>query len=362
LSVSEAPEKTPKVGAVIVFNDKILGSAYRGELAYGDHAEYTLIKKKLKNNIPSGSVLYTTFEPCTSRSPGKTSCAEHIIESGIKHVVIGTLDPNPQIHGRGQERLRQAGIRIDYFDSSRSAIIDSINYLFYKRFGQVSKAELQQFVPSQPYLFIFCGASSVGKDTLLSRIRGRMISLGIKAEFVKKYTTRNERPGETYVLNELWHDPSSKYVFLSEEEFHSTTDIIGNYEKYDEFYGFSSSHLKSPKKSDRVLSAIYGDIEEVQTLVNTVEHSFGRKCRVYLLRAELSELASRLERRRGFSKEIGMLRMEEMKIDVVRIERLIRHRGDFQYYTNGNDDNPDRIAELILREMLIHMEILKSPI
>ena len=49
-----------------------------------------------------------TLEPCTKRGPRKTPCADRIIASGVKHVVIGIKDPNPEIFGKGEERLKFA--------------------------------------------------------------------------------------------------------------------------------------------------------------------------------------------------------------------------------------------------------------
>jgi pyrimidine deaminase RibD-like protein len=60
----EPDRPAPKVGAVLVKQGKIIGEAYRGELRPGDHAEYTLLQKKLETEIVAGSTLYVTVEPC----------------------------------------------------------------------------------------------------------------------------------------------------------------------------------------------------------------------------------------------------------------------------------------------------------
>ena len=115
------------MGAVLVKEGRLLAKLTRGDLRPGDHAEYTLLHKKLQTEIVTGSTLYVTLEPCTKRSPDKTPCAERIIERKIKKIVFGCVDRNPNIRGEGEVQLMDAGIEIGKFDSDLLPIFEDLN-------------------------------------------------------------------------------------------------------------------------------------------------------------------------------------------------------------------------------------------
>ncbi len=99
----------PIVGAVIVRNGKITGRGYHKK--FGDwHAEINAIKDT--NCNVKGATLYITLEPCCHY--GKTHpCVETLIKEKIGRVVVGTLDPNPRVNGKGIKALRSKGIKVD---------------------------------------------------------------------------------------------------------------------------------------------------------------------------------------------------------------------------------------------------------
>lgn len=98
----------PLVGAVIVQEGKIIGHGYHER--YGElHAERNALASCLAD--PTGATMYVTLEPCCHY--GKTPpCTEAIIDSGIRKVYVGCLDPNLLVAGKGVETLRHAGVEV----------------------------------------------------------------------------------------------------------------------------------------------------------------------------------------------------------------------------------------------------------
>jgi pyrimidine deaminase RibD-like protein len=132
-SKAENGKSHPKVGAVLVKDGRVFGSAHRGELADGDHAEYTLFEKKLRDADLTGATLFTTLERCTSRKTHKP-CSDWIIEKGISHVAIGILDPNPRIYLKGVSKLKERGISVSYFPMELRSEIQNDNKDFIGQF------------------------------------------------------------------------------------------------------------------------------------------------------------------------------------------------------------------------------------
>lgn len=117
----------PRVGVILLKEGDMLAAAHRGEFAQGDHAEYTCLERKLRDKDVSGATLYTTLEPCTTRGHDKTPCADRIILRRISKVVIGMLDPNPDIQGRGMWKLNSSGIVVQLFDDDLQREIMKLN-------------------------------------------------------------------------------------------------------------------------------------------------------------------------------------------------------------------------------------------
>ncbi len=103
----------PMVGAVLVdANGEIVSEGWHKQYG-GPHAEVECIGSlELKVESLEACTLFVNLEPCSHY--GKTPpCAKLIIDKGIKHVVVGMLDPNPLVAGKGVQMLREAGVEVE---------------------------------------------------------------------------------------------------------------------------------------------------------------------------------------------------------------------------------------------------------
>jgi pyrimidine deaminase RibD-like protein len=133
-SISEQDGRPhPRVGAVVVKDGQVLSAAHRGEAA-GNHAEFIALEKKLPDVAAAGATVYTTLEPCTTRNHPKVPCAERLVERKVARVVIGMLDPDPRITGRGQRKLRSANIVTDFFPHELMTEVEELNREFTRHY------------------------------------------------------------------------------------------------------------------------------------------------------------------------------------------------------------------------------------
>jgi diaminohydroxyphosphoribosylaminopyrimidine deaminase/5-amino-6-(5-phosphoribosylamino)uracil reductase len=112
----------PVVGAVIVRAGEIVGEGWH--VGPGrDHAEVAAIKDAIARRVGggtgasvcAGATMYVTLEPCCTQ--GRTPpCTAALMSAGFGRIVIGVIDPTPQVNGKGVELLRAAGMQVDIAD------------------------------------------------------------------------------------------------------------------------------------------------------------------------------------------------------------------------------------------------------
>jgi len=100
----------PSVGAVIVYQNKIIGEGFTSP--HGEnHAEVNAINSVENKSLLKEATIFVTLEPCSHF--GKTPpCADLIVKHQLKQVIIGCLDSNSLVAGKGVSHLENAGINV----------------------------------------------------------------------------------------------------------------------------------------------------------------------------------------------------------------------------------------------------------
>lgn len=102
-------EPNPMVGCVIVKDGRVIGEGFHAKFGEA-HAEPTALANCTES--PEGATAYVTLEPCCHTNKKTPPCAPRLIAAKIARVVIGCLDPNPDVDGKGIAMLREAGIDV----------------------------------------------------------------------------------------------------------------------------------------------------------------------------------------------------------------------------------------------------------
>src|ERR1051326_1803632 len=139
----------PTVGAVLMIDDQIVAKGHHRETGR-PHAEIECLRD-FAAPVPTRSTLYVTLEPCST--VGRTgACTDAIIRAGVRNVVIGAADVNPQHCGRGIVQLRKAGVTV------REGVLA-------EECTRLNEAFNKWIVTGRPFVIAKCGMSLDGRLT-----------------------------------------------------------------------------------------------------------------------------------------------------------------------------------------------------
>ena len=137
----------PLVGCVIVHKDRVIGEGYHREFGRA-HAEVNAIESVKDVSLLTESTLYVNLEPCSHH--GKTPpCADLILSKKIPRVVIGQMDPNPEVAGNGIKKLEAAGVEV------RQGVLEEESKFLNRRFNTFH-------IKKRPFIILKWAESSDG--------------------------------------------------------------------------------------------------------------------------------------------------------------------------------------------------------
>ncbi len=205
----------PMVGAVIVAflptGERILGEGYH--VRYGEgHAEVNAFAsvKPEDEALLSEATMYVSLEPCAHY--GKTPpCAELIVRKGVRHVVVGCIDPFAQVKGKGIDILRKAGIEV------RVGVLEKECQWLNRRF-------FTYHAQQRPYIILKWAQTANGRiddhghALAISNEHTQMLSHRLRAEedaiLVGHTTDIREHPQLTV---RHWYGPNPRRVVLTHQ-------------------------------------------------------------------------------------------------------------------------------------------------
>ena len=243
----------PMVGAVIVYEGKIIGEGYHRR--YGQaHAEVNAVNMVVERyadhaRLLGQSTIYVSLEPCAHH--GKTPpCADLIIKHQIPRVVVGCRDPFAQVDGKGIEKLIAAGVEV-----TTGILEEECKWLNRRFFTRVQKqrpyivlkwAQTTDgfFAPANGGQYWITGAESrkmvhqwraeedailVGKNTVVAdnpklNVRfaegqsPKRVVIDRRLELDKNFNIFDQSV-ETFVFNEVKTDVDGKVKYIALEDF-----------------------------------------------------------------------------------------------------------------------------------------------
>jgi diaminohydroxyphosphoribosylaminopyrimidine deaminase / 5-amino-6-(5-phosphoribosylamino)uracil reductase len=200
----------PLVGAAVVNSGKILGKGYHRKAGF-PHAEIeAFLDAERKGHNLKGSTLYVTLEPCSHTGKKTPPCVDAVIERGISKVVVGTLDLNPKVSGKGVKILREKGIEV------KVGVLED-------RCKEINEAFFKYITTGLPFITLKLAATLDGK---IATFTGN--SKWIGSETQRKYThsLRNKVDAILVGIETVIQDDPQLTVRLDKKSGREPTPIV----------------------------------------------------------------------------------------------------------------------------------------
>jgi diaminohydroxyphosphoribosylaminopyrimidine deaminase / 5-amino-6-(5-phosphoribosylamino)uracil reductase len=190
----------PMVGCVIVSDGEIVGEGFHPK-AGEPHAEVFALRQAGARS--RGATLYVNLEPCNhfGRTP---PCSQAVVAAGLKRVVVGMVDPNPQVAGEGITTLKNAGIDVSV--GVEESDCQTLNEAFVHRILQHRPFGILKYAMTLDGKIAATSGHSSWVTGQMSRRRVHQLRTGCDAIVIGGNTVRKDNPElTTHGLSE--HQP-----------------------------------------------------------------------------------------------------------------------------------------------------------
>ncbi|HFE38102.1 MAG TPA: bifunctional diaminohydroxyphosphoribosylaminopyrimidine deaminase/5-amino-6-(5-phosphoribosylamino)uracil reductase RibD [Gammaproteobacteria bacterium] len=169
-----SPHPNPRVGCVIVKNGKVVGEGFHA-YAGGPHAEVNALA--MAGDQAFGSDVYVSLEPCCFH--GRTPpCVEALLKAQVSKVIVGMLDPNPKVAGKGVSLLQQAGVTV-------------VSEVLAEQAAELNKGFIQRMTLGRPWVRCKMAMSLDGR-TALANGESQWITGAAARQDVQRYRARSD--------------------------------------------------------------------------------------------------------------------------------------------------------------------------
>jgi diaminohydroxyphosphoribosylaminopyrimidine deaminase/5-amino-6-(5-phosphoribosylamino)uracil reductase len=200
----------PLVGAIIVKSGKILGKGYHKKAGL-PHAEIeAFLDAEKKGHNLKGSALYITLEPCCHIGKRTPPCVDTIFEKGISKVVVGTLDLNPKVSGKGVEILKKKGLEV------KVGVLEA-------KCKEINEAFFKYITTGMPFVVLKLTASLDGK---IATFTGDSKWIGSETQRKHAHKLRNKADAVIIGIRTAIRDNPQLTVRLGEKTSRQPTPLV----------------------------------------------------------------------------------------------------------------------------------------
>ena len=200
----------PLVGAIVVKRGKIIGKGYHRKAGL-PHAEVeAFLDAERKGHNLKGSTLYVTLEPCCHTGKRTPPCVDAIIEKGVSKLVVGTLDLNPNVSGKGIRILREKGIEV------KVGVLED-------RCREINEIFFKYITTGTPFIILKLAATLDGK---IATFTGASKWIGSETQRRYAHELRNRVDAIVVGIETVIQDNPQLTVRLGKKSDHQPTPVV----------------------------------------------------------------------------------------------------------------------------------------